>query len=210
MLQMSFARSLRMVSLLVAVSVVTGGCASAGHEKGMQTATQLGSSAARVEAARAQMTSTLASLKQLMDSPKPDPRDHYKSFSAGVDKLNGMSGDVGKLSDDMSRNAGDYFAKWNEDLAKIKNEDIRQTSQAIRDARQAEYAKMVAGYQAAKTQFSLFMADLTDIQTALKSDRFLVIAHGTAQEVTKAKSILMTAGASKADIHSGPQSEFII
>lgn len=40
-------------------------------------------------------------------------------------------------------------------------------------------------------------------ETALKSDKFLVIAHGTADEVAKAKSILNTAGAAKVDIHAG-------
>jgi len=32
---------------------------------------------------------------------------------------------------------------------------------------------------------------------------FLVIAHGTADEVTKAKSILETAGAAKVDVRTG-------
>ena len=40
-------------------------------------------------------------------------------------------------------------------------------------------------------------------ETAIKSDRFLVIAHGTADEVAKAKSILETAGAAQIDVHSG-------
>ena len=40
-------------------------------------------------------------------------------------------------------------------------------------------------------------------ETALKSDKFLVIAHGTADEVAKAKSILETAGAAQVDVHAG-------
>src|SRR5208282_3239913 len=44
-------------------------------------------------------------------------------------------------------------------------------------------------------------------ETALKSDKFLVIAHGTADEVAKAKSILETAGAAQTDVHSGIRSE---
>ena len=40
-------------------------------------------------------------------------------------------------------------------------------------------------------------------ETALKSDKFLVIAHGTADEAAKAKSILETAGAAQIDVHSG-------
>ena len=40
-------------------------------------------------------------------------------------------------------------------------------------------------------------------EAALKSDKFLVIAHGTADEVAKAKSILETTSSAKVDTHSG-------
>ena len=40
-------------------------------------------------------------------------------------------------------------------------------------------------------------------ETALKSAKFLVIAHGTADEATKAKSILETTGAAQIDVHPG-------
>lgn len=39
-------------------------------------------------------------------------------------------------------------------------------------------------------------------ETALKSDKFLVIAHGTADEVAKAKSILKTTDAAEIDAHA--------
>jgi len=39
-------------------------------------------------------------------------------------------------------------------------------------------------------------------ETALKSDKFLVIAHGTADEVAKAKSILKATGAAEIDAHA--------
>ena len=38
-------------------------------------------------------------------------------------------------------------------------------------------------------------------ETALKSDKFLVIAHGSSDEVAKAKSILEMAGAEQTDVH---------
>ena len=40
-------------------------------------------------------------------------------------------------------------------------------------------------------------------ETALKSDKFLVIAHGTADEVAKARSILETTGAAHVVAHQG-------
>jgi uncharacterized membrane protein len=46
-------------------------------------------------------------------------------------------------------------------------------------------------------------------ETAIKSDRFLVIAHGTADEAAKAKSILETAGATQIDFHPGIRGEIV-
>jgi predicted alpha/beta-hydrolase family hydrolase len=40
-------------------------------------------------------------------------------------------------------------------------------------------------------------------ETAIKSSQFIVIAHGTADEVAKAKRILGTSGAQEVDVHGG-------
>ncbi len=40
-------------------------------------------------------------------------------------------------------------------------------------------------------------------ESALKSDKFLVIAHGTEEQAAQAKSILVTSGAVQSDIHQG-------
>jgi len=46
-------------------------------------------------------------------------------------------------------------------------------------------------------------------ETAVKSAKFLVIAHGTAEEAAKARSILDTAGAAQIDVHSGVRGEIV-
>jgi uncharacterized membrane protein len=40
-------------------------------------------------------------------------------------------------------------------------------------------------------------------ETAIKSGRFIVVAHGTADEVAKAKQILGTSGAHELEVHGG-------
>jgi heat induced stress protein YflT len=40
-------------------------------------------------------------------------------------------------------------------------------------------------------------------ETAVKADRFLVMAHGTAKEMARAKAILGTANPSRIDVHAG-------
>jgi hypothetical protein len=44
---------------------------------------------------------------------------------------------------------------------------------------------------------------IVQYEAALKSDKFLVIAHGTADEVAKAKGIIETTGAAQTAVHSG-------
>jgi hypothetical protein len=74
-----------------------------------------------------------------------------------------------------------------------------------------EGAAIVGGLSAlAAALFSIGIPHDSSIlyETALKSNKFLVIAHGTSGQVTQAKSILETAGASQADIHQGIRDEF--
>jgi len=42
---------------------------------------------------------------------------------------------------------------------------------------------------------------IVEYETALKADKFLLVAHGTADEVAKAKNILETTGAAQVDAH---------
>lgn len=44
---------------------------------------------------------------------------------------------------------------------------------------------------------------IVQYETAIKSDKFIVIAHGTAGQATQARSILETAGAAQIDVHEG-------
>jgi hypothetical protein len=67
-----------------------------------------------------------------------------------------------------------------------------------------EGAVVIAGLSAlGAALFSIGIPKDSIIQyeTAIKSAKFLVIAHGTAGQVAQAKSIIETAGAEQADVH---------
>jgi hypothetical protein len=44
-------------------------------------------------------------------------------------------------------------------------------------------------------------------ESALKANKFLLVAHGTAAEVAKAQDILKTTGPAEANVHSNPEVE---
>ena len=69
-----------------------------------------------------------------------------------------------------------------------------------------ENAVMVGGLSAlGAALYSIGMPKDSVIQyeTALKADNFLVMAHGTAEEMARAKTILGTANPSRVDVHTG-------
>ena len=73
-----------------------------------------------------------------------------------------------------------------------------------------EGALVVGGLSAlaaALYSFGIPHDSIMQYETAVKSAKFLVIAHGTADEVAKAKSILETAGAAQLAVHQGIHSE---
>jgi hypothetical protein len=45
---------------------------------------------------------------------------------------------------------------------------------------------------------------------AVKADSFLVMAHGTAEEMARAKAILGTANASRLDVHTGMKADQLV
>ena len=75
-----------------------------------------------------------------------------------------------------------------------------------------EGATIVGGLSAlAAALYSIGIPHDSSIQyeTALKSDKFLVIAHGTAGQVVQARSILDTSGATQVDVHTEIRSEYV-
>ena len=69
-----------------------------------------------------------------------------------------------------------------------------------------ESAVMVGGLSAlgaALYSIGIPKDSVIDYETAVKADSFLVMAHGSAEEVARAEAILGTAGASRLEVHGG-------
>jgi uncharacterized membrane protein len=69
-----------------------------------------------------------------------------------------------------------------------------------------ETAVMVGGLSAlgaALSSIGIPRDSVIQYETALKADSFLVMAHGTAEEMARARAILGTANPSRLDVHAG-------
>ncbi len=157
------------LALTVAVAILAG-CASHNYDKGSATAAGLKESADKIQSADGQLNATLASLNNLVERPQADLRPQYKQFSDNVDDLASLAKNVDASVTAMRENGKEFFAKWSEELAGIKNEDIRNLSAARQKEVSDELMNVKKSYAATEIAFKPFMSDLRDIQKYLGTD----------------------------------------
>lgn len=155
---------------LVAALAVLAGCASHNYDQGTATAAGLQASADKIAAADGQLDATLAALNDLVNNPQPDLRPQYNKFSDNVDDLGTLAKHVADSVATMRKNGKAFFAAWNEQLATIQNEDIRNLSAARQQEVSAEFLNVKRSYAQAEIAFKPFMADLRDLQKYLGTD----------------------------------------
>jgi uncharacterized protein YukE len=155
---------------LVAGLLILAGCTSTGHQKSEATAEGLQSAADRISQSQTTRTATLAALNDLMNNPQPDLRPQFKKFTSLLKTWQDQIRDVESKSASMQAKGAAYFQKWDEELAKIQNEDIRKRSVARKEAVRKQFDKIREAYAEVDQKRRPLLADLADIQTALNAD----------------------------------------
>ena len=155
---------------LAAAVAVLAGCASTGYEKAAATSTALQQTALEMGQGSAQLTETMAYLNNLIERPEGDMRPQFEKFSSAFDKLQSLAQDVDSKATDMQAKGQDYFQDWDQQLASIKNEDLRARSAKRQKQVSDQFVTLNGDYQEAKTAFTPLMSNLHDIRTALSDD----------------------------------------
>src|SRR5512137_492105 len=162
----------RIVTILALTTTAAflAGCASTGYESGTKTATNIQKAADKISALNASVDTTLVALNDLVGSPKPDLRPQFKTFSSQLKTLETNAKDLTKARMAMAEQGKDFFAKWDEELAKINNEDIKSRSQARKTEVTEKIQAVKRSYAEAEVAFKPYFADLKDIETFLSVD----------------------------------------
>jgi hypothetical protein len=155
--------------VLAALLAVVAGCKTSNYETGNATAEGLRASADKIQTAKGQLDSTLAALNDLVNNPTNLPTQ-YTAFSSAVTGLQSSAKDVDAKVTDMRTKGAAYFQTWDEQLAQIKNEDIKSRSEARKKEVQDQFTKIKLSYTEIGDAYRPFISDLQDIQTALGTD----------------------------------------
>lgn len=156
-------------TLAASLAILTG-CASSGYDKGNQTAENIQAAADTIAALPGQLDQTLASLNDLIEKPQGDLRPQFKQFSANLAGVESTAKDIAAARRTMGENQKEFFAKWDEQLALIKNEDIKARSQSRKEEVTQNLLAIKRSYLEAETAFKPFLSDLKDVQKYLSVD----------------------------------------
>jgi hypothetical protein len=146
------------------------GCATTGYEKADSTATTLSESSDMVAKGNVLIDETLANLNDLVSHPGPDLHKQFNAFNNSVNELGLTARDVTVKSERMRVQGAAYFKNWDNEMAKIKNEDIRQRSEARKNEVSAHFDRITQLYEETKAAFVPYMSDLRDVQKFLSVD----------------------------------------
>ncbi len=156
-------------AVVVSATLVTG-CASANYNKSAGTAAALSESSAMIDKGGSQIDDALNALNDLVAHPQPDLRAQYQAYSVAVDALDNTAKDVAHKNTAMKEQGTAYFAEWDSENATMRNENIRQRSEARQAEVASHFVRIGQQYKAARIAFAPFMSDLRDVQKFLAND----------------------------------------
>jgi len=158
------------LSLITAVVLMAGCASTRNYKKAEDTSHSLENTAQVIHQSNVQVGIVTSTLGSLVESPYQNIRPQFEKFDTEVAKLDSQAKDVYAQSSSIQKEGADYFKSWDEDIAIIKNADIRERSTERKQTMAERFEEVRINYEKAKGDLVLFLSDLKDIRTALASD----------------------------------------
>jgi hypothetical protein len=155
---------------LAACGALIVGCVSSGYDKAGSTSTSLREAAQGIDNTLGPLDAVVATLSDLETNPGPDITPQFQKFSAAVSNLESLANEVKSREAAMREQGAAYFQKWDEELAKIQNDNIQTRSLDRKNAVAAQFEKLRLSYSQTTANFAPFMSDIKDVRTALSTD----------------------------------------
>lgn len=163
----------RVASLLVLGAIVLAGCAS-GATKGQQNVDNLTKAINRlgdsIQNGRAELEAMLTAYDQVINNEDGDLLTPFKTFHAGIGKVEKAREDIQKRGADAEAAADAFFAEWQATLQKFQSEDMKKRSQERMDKTRARFLEIDKASDEARAAYQPLMATLKDHDLYLSND----------------------------------------
>jgi predicted RNase H-like nuclease (RuvC/YqgF family) len=157
-------------SLLLGATFLELGCATKGYQKAAATSSSLQTAATQVDLARTEVTNATSALDAFNTSSPAELRTTFKRYQENVAALDLANANLQQKTQDTEAEKNKYLATWNQNMAEMKNDEIRARSKERQQEVTAQFDQLKQRYEDAHKQFDPFIANLHDIQRLLSVD----------------------------------------
>jgi len=162
-------RSVVRVLLLAVGLALLGGCATTGQSKSGDLSEALTQGKEAVAVGKKQVEMMLTSLDALVTA-QGDLKAPFSKFNDQLKQLVKMQEDLKKRSGEVQAKKEEYLKQWQEQMANIKDPEIKTKIESRRQEVAKDYADLGQAAQKARAPFDLFLQYLQDIKQYLNFD----------------------------------------
>jgi predicted nucleic acid-binding Zn-ribbon protein len=175
------------LTLLAGTAGFLTGCkAPANYKQADKTGAGIADFRAEVTNVKRDVDGALKALDQIAITANTDPRAAFERYSKHVKSLEESAVKARKRGKDIREKGQAYFTEWEQQLAQLKNEEVRQLAEKRKAKLRDTFDSIRQVAEPLNTKFDAWMSDLKDLQTYLGND--LTVAGVDAAKTLFAKT----------------------
>jgi hypothetical protein len=181
-------REIKWAATIAAAALLLAGCGTtAGYKQADRTGAGIAEMRAEVVNGQKAIDQTVLALEQVAATANTDPRRAFEQYSKSLASLESTATKTRKRSEEIKARGQAYFKQWEQELAQVKNPEIRQLAEQRKAKLEAAFDSIKQYAEPLKTQFDPWLSDLKDLKTYLSND--LTIAGVDAAKSLFAKTL---------------------
>ena len=156
---------------IIAFAAYFVGCATmAGFKKGARAAASMNDAQNELLEAKSQTEATTISLNAFNKQDDIDLPTQFKEFRKAIHSMESQFGRARRSVEKANEKGDKFFHEWEQEIALITNEDLRQRSETRKKNLLESFNKIGASMQPAEDAYGIFMSDLRDVERFLSID----------------------------------------
>ena len=155
-----------LLALVSTIACVQSGCSSSPASRGESVSKGLNGMTKALVKADKTLDASIIALREL-PSGSGDLKKRFDRYDDAVDDLADAAKDIRGEAESIKSEGESYFKWWEQQVAKVKNEDLKAASVERRTKIREQFNELGGSFQTVKAQFAPYMSTLRDIQTVL-------------------------------------------
>jgi len=180
---------LNLTAVACGVAGILSGCGTtAGYKHADRTGAGIAEYRDEVVNVKKAVDDTLQAMDQIEVTADTDPRPAYEKFSGKVAALQSAAAKADKRGQDMKGQGQAYFAQWEEQLAQLRNPQIKQLAEARKTKLWESFTSITNVAEPLKAQFDPWLSDVEDLQKYLSNDLTIAGVDAAKSQFVKTKA----------------------